>query len=106
MALKILGQESPAGNILLVQTGASERAVVSSIVVCNTDTAAYDFVIYACLLGVAGSSSNTIFKGTIPAGESFVAIAGVTLGPLDAVRVYASAGSTGKVTFTAFGDLS
>jgi len=106
MALKILGQVAPAGAALLFQTGAAEVSVISSIIACNVDTVSYNFTIHACIVGVAGDATNTIFKGTIPPGESFTAVAGVTLGNLDAIRVYSNAGAINKVIFTAFGDLS
>jgi len=104
MAAKILGQDRPAaattGTVYQVPVGKS--AVVSSIVICNTDPAnADEFILYQILAAGSPGADNTIFLGEIPAKDSFVVVAGITLEEGESIRMYST---NGRMTITVNGD--
>jgi len=106
MAKKILGQEHPlvVGNSIVYQVGGGLSAVISSIVVINTDAvAAETFILYAVPNGGSPGDATAIYKGMLPPGESFTVVAGITLDELEAIYIY-NAQTT--LTCTVFGDES
>ena len=90
MALKIMNPNTVgdadkrlpgAASTKAYVVGAGAAAVISSIIVCNSDAALSDnFYIYV-VEAVVGSAANKtlIYKGALPPGESFTVVAGVSL---------------------------
>jgi hypothetical protein len=84
--------------------GLATSAVISSVVICNNDAALSDtFVLYACKAAESAGANNVIAKGTIPPGESYVLIAGLSLAVGESIQVI-DVGS--KLTCTVFGSES
>ena len=100
---KLLGQQNPGASWTALYTvPGSTSAVLSTIVMCNTTSAAKTFRI-----AVVSSSSTTptganclAYDTNLPANESIIMTLGITLGTGYCIKVY---GSTTDVTFTAFG---
>ena|SRR3990167_502977 len=90
-------------NTKLYQVGSGNRAVLSSLGVCNVDTAsATSFRIFLVLNNTTAAQANAIYYDLgLPASDTFVFTGGITLGPQDAIWVY---GSSGKVNFFCFGE--
>lgn len=106
MALKTLGQARPASGTTasLYQVPLAKAAVVANIIVINTDpTLADDFILYQVPAAGTPGVGNAIFMGNIPAKESYVVIAGISLAAGESLQYY-SAG--GRLTFTCSGDES
>lgn len=107
MGLKILGQVRPSSGVtgsLYQVTGPAVEAVVSNIIICNTDAALEDdFIIYQVKAAGSPSVDNQIFAGKVPAGESYVVIAGLSLAVGESIRYYSH---YGRMTFTCSGNES
>lgn len=104
MALKALGQARPATGVTatVYQAGLGKSAV-ANVIICNTDIAAADsFILYHVPSAGAPSVSNAIFRGTIPAEESFCAF-GIALAAGESIRLYVV---TGTLTITITGSES
>ena len=100
---KILGQSAPSATTStdLYTVPSSTQAVVSSIVVCNRDSAAATFRISTAVDGAALANSQYIaYDVTVGGNDSTIITIGATLGDTDKIRVYAS---TANLTFTAYG---
>ena len=102
-AYKILGQSAPSATTStdLYTVPSATQTVVSSIVVCNRDTAAATFRISFAPAGAAlANSQYTAYDVTVGGNDSTIITIGSTLGATDKIRVYAS---SANLTFTAFG---
>ena len=100
---KILGQSAPSATTStdLYTVASSTQAVVSSIVVCNRDSAAATYRISTAVDGAALANSQYIaYDVTVGGNDSTIITIGATLGDTDKIRVYAS---TANLTFTAYG---
>ena len=100
---KILGQSAPSATTStdLYTVPASTQAVVSSIVVCNRDSAAATFRISTAIDGATLANAQYIaYDVTVGGNDSTIITIGATLGDTDKIRVYAS---TANLTFTAYG---
>lgn len=94
MALKICGQARPGSGVTstVYQVPVAKQAVVN-VVICNTDAVNADsFILYAVAAAGSPTVSNAIYRGTVPAEESFCAF-GIALGPGESLRMYAALGS-------------
>lgn len=102
-SLKILGQVSPGAGVdtTLYAPGAGVRAVVSTLVACNTTGAAIPIRVHARPGGVAAGTGNAVaYDHTVPANDSVPLTWGMALAPGDILSVRATAVG---VAFTAFG---
>lgn len=100
---KILGQSAPAATTStdLYAVPSATQAVVSSIVVCNRDTAAATFRLSTAVTGAALANAQYIaYDVTVGGSDSTIITIGATLGATDKIRVYAS---TANLSFTAYG---
>jgi len=100
---KILGQSAPSATTStdLYAVPSSTQAVVSSIVVCNRDSAAATYRISTAENGATLANSQYIaYDVTVGGNDSTIITIGATLGDTDKIRVYAS---TANLTFTAYG---
>ena len=101
---KILGQSSPAANTLttLYTVPASNAAVLSTISVCNLDTA--NSALYSIAIRPSGTSiANSqylSYRATVPSADSIMLTLGISLGATDVVSVNAN---TSLVAFHAYG---
>ena len=113
MALKILNPATsgdadfrkPAGaSVKKYTVPAANATVVSSIIICNTGVVADNFYIYVMekTYGIQGVKT-AVYQGSLPAGESFQIVAGISLGEGDGIA-YKS--DSGNLTFTISGDES
>lgn len=101
---KILGQARPADTNVadLYTVPAGGQAVISTIIVANTEAADATFDIYVRPDGAAAGKGNAIAYGTtVKANTSQSITVGATADAADVISVKAGTGST--VTFTAFG---
>jgi hypothetical protein len=102
-AYKILGQSAPSATTStdLYTVPSSTQAVVSSIVVCNRDSAAATYRISTAIDGATLANAQYIaYDVTVGGNDSTIITIGATLGDTDKIRVYAS---TANLTFTAYG---
>lgn len=106
MALKVLGQSSPAAGTLttLYTVPAAVAAAVSSIAVCNRGAFPATFRVSVAVGGAVDAVAQYIFYDvTVPANMTYIATIGVTLATTDVLRVLSN---SGLVSFSAFGDES
>jgi hypothetical protein len=92
--IQVLGQYSPAANSLytIYTVGAATSAVVSSIVVCNTNSTSVTFRISIAIAGAIDATSQYIYYDLPLLGnDTFVATVGLSLATTDQIRVQASA---------------
>ena len=102
-AYKILGQSAPNATTStdLYTVPSSTQAVVSSIVVCNRDSAAATYRISTAIDGATLANAQYIaYDVTVGGNDSTIITIGATLGDTDKIRVYAS---SANLTFTAYG---
>lgn len=106
---KILNQVAPAATTetqLYSVPATVNSAVVSSIIVCNQagTSATYRIAVLTtsnAATGAVATSSNWIVYGaTVPASDSVVIPAGITIQSGGSIRVYSSSST---VSFSAFG---
>lgn len=100
---KILAQSAPSATTStdLYAVPSATQTVVSSIVVCNRDSAAATYRISTAPTGTALANSQYIaYDVTVGGNDSTIITIGATLGATDKIRVYAS---TANLTFTAYG---
>lgn len=100
---KILGQSAPSAttSTTLYTVPTATQAVVSSIVVCNRDSAAATYRISTAVNGAALANSQYIaYDVTVGGNDSTIITIGATLGAGDLIRVYAS---TANLNFIAYG---
>lgn len=100
---KILGQVATSATTStdLLTVASSTQVVVSSIVVCNRDSAAATYRISAASAGASIANAQYLaYDVTVGGSDSTVLTLGITLNATDKIRVYAS---NGNLSFTAFG---
>ena len=100
---KILGQLSPAAATPtdLYPVPAATQAIISSIVIANRGGTAATYRVSISAAGVATTNRDYLFYDiTISKQSTHTLVIGVTLGPLDVVRVYSS---NTNISFNAFG---
>jgi len=108
MAVRILGQVAPGTSCVNLCQAVSGKSIVVSCLIClNTHLSNNDQVIIYLDKNNVGptmvGNSEAVFKADIAPGESFVVVAGISLGPLQGIHVKSTNGS---VTYTACGDES
>lgn len=99
---KVLGQSVlPATTLTALYTvPAATQAVVSTIYVCNRSSSA-SFRLSVAVAGAVDDPSQYIYYDIpIPSNETFAATVGITIGPTDEIRGYAS---NSNLTVTIFG---
>jgi hypothetical protein len=98
----ILGQAAPgAVNTILYAVPIGMEAVVSTVIVCNTDTGSATFRLAVVPEGGSPVAGNMLgFDVAVAANTPYEFTVGITLAETDELYCYAS---TSKVTFTAFG---
>lgn len=96
----VQGTASTGTYTTLYSTGASTRAVLSTISICNTASGSATYRIG--IMGSAGTPGATewlVYDATVGANDTVFITAGITLGTSQFVRVSSSANT---VTFRAF----
>lgn len=100
---KVLGQSAPSATTAttLYTVPSSTSAVVSTITVCNRDTASGTFRIAIRPSGASLANQHYIaFDASIAANDTVTFTIGVTLATTDVITVYAS---SANMSFNAFG---
>jgi hypothetical protein len=100
---KILAQNLPSASGLIdaYSVGVNTQSIVSTLIACNTSSAATTFRVSAAISGSANTASQYIYYDIPIAGnDTFAATIGMTLYAGDKIRVYSAAGS---VSFNLFG---
>lgn len=98
-----LGQVSPAATTpaSLYTVGSLRSAVISSLIICNTNATPVTYRISVRPAGAVQTTAMYIaYDVTLPANTSDTLTLGLTLATTDVVTVYASATN---VAFSAFG---
>lgn len=101
---KVLGQIEPTdtNNANLYTVPASTQAVVSTLAIANTSTAAATFRIFVRVAGAAASDANAIvYDAYVSAYDTTLMTIGITLGAGDIITV--RSGTATALTFHAFG---
>ena len=100
---KVIAQSNPAATTLtaIYTVPALTEAVISTIIVTNRTNATRSFRISIAVAGAADSLEQYIAYDTSLQGNGIQELTiGVTLGPADVIRVYAS---TTDLSFNVFG---
>lgn len=100
---KVLAQVSPAATTLttLYTVPSSTSTVVSSIIICNSNSSTVTFRVSVAVAGAADNVKQYLYYDLpLLANDTFIATIGCTLATTDVVRCYAS--ST-NVSFQMFG---
>ncbi len=100
---KVLGQSAPSATTAttLYTVPSSTSAVVSTITVCNRDTASGTFRIAIRPAGAALANQHYIvYDSSIAANDTVTFTIGITLATTDVITVYAS---SANMSFNAFG---
>jgi len=103
IAYKILGQtgDASANDVALYTVPGSTETIVSTIVVCNRESAANTFRIAAKSDGGSVANEDYLaFDTEIAANDTITLTLGITLNASDIISVGAS---DGNVSFSAFG---
>jgi hypothetical protein len=105
---KILGQKTAANawtDLYVPGSSPATSSVISSIVVCNSGSFDRKFsVAVVPSSGVTPTVSSSLASNTtVIANDSIVLSLGITLGPGNALRVFASSSAATDVGFSAFG---
>ncbi len=90
---KVLGQSNPGAASLtaLYTVPGATQAVVSTLAVCNRSAVATAFRVSVAVAGAADAPEQYVYYDvTIAGNDTFAATIGITLGPADVVRVYAT----------------
>lgn len=101
--LKTLGQSAPAAATLttIYTVPAPKQASCSSITICNRSLTPTSFRISIAVAGAADAVQQYLYFDTpIDGNDTFIATIGVSIGPTDVVRVYATLGT---LSFNLFG---
>lgn len=101
---KVLGQSAPTdtNNTNLYTTPSAKSAVVSTIHIANTTSAAATCRIFVRIAGAAAATSNAIvYDLSVPANGLYALTEGITLATTDVITV--RTGTANALTFTAFG---
>jgi hypothetical protein len=100
---KVLGQSSPSATTAttLYTVPSSTSTIVSTLVVCNRDTASATFRIAVRPAGASLSNQHyIIYDSSIASNDSVTFTLGITLATTDVITIYAS---TANFSFSAFG---
>lgn len=100
---KVLGQQAPSATTAttLYTVPASTQAVLSTIVVCNRDTASATFRIAVRPAGATLANQHYIaYDVTVGGNDSTALTLGITMNTTDILTIYAS---TANLSFNAFG---
>jgi len=100
---KVLGQSAPSAttNTTLYTVPASTSSIVSTITVCNRDTASGTFRIAIRPAGATIANQHYIvYDSSIAANDTVTFTLGITLATTDVITVYAS---SANMTFNVFG---
>ena len=105
---KILGQKTAVdawADLYVPTASPATSSIISSIVVCNTGSFDRRFsVAVVPSSGITPTTSSSLSSNTtVLANDSVVLSFGITLGPGNALRVFASGSTSGDVGFSAFG---
>lgn len=101
---KVLGQSAPAdtNNTNLYTVPTSTQAVISTIAIANTSSAASTFRIFVRVSGAAAATSNAfVYDAYVSAYDTTPITIGVTLSAGDIITV--RSGTANALTFHAFG---
>jgi len=104
MTIKVLGQSAPAATTEtdLYTVPASTATVVSSVVVCNRDSAVDTFRLSIAVGGGATATKDYLYYDVlIPPNDTFIATVGLTLAAADVLRGYAG---SANLSFSVFGE--
>lgn len=102
-AYKILGQSNPSATTEtnLYAVPSATEAVISTITICNTASAAATYRISAVPSGDTAATKNRIaFDASVPGNDTIALTLGLTLSSSGSLNVYASSAS---IAFGAFG---
>jgi hypothetical protein len=100
---KVLAQSAPSAttNTDIYTVGSGKSAVVSTITVCNRDSASATYRIAVRPLGATIANQHYIAYGaSVAANDTISLTLGITLAATDVVTVYAS---TANLSFNIFG---
>ena len=100
---KVLGQSNPSATTAttLYTVPSATSAVVSTIVICNQDSAGATYRIAIRPAGATLAAEHYVaYDITVGGSDSTALTLGVTLATTDIITVY---GSTATLSFTAFG---
>ena len=92
--LKVLGQVSPPATTLttLYTSPAGLGSAVSSLVICNTNSAPITVSVSVAIAGAVDAPAQYLYSQLpIAPHDTFAATFGLTLSPTDVVRCWASA---------------
>lgn len=101
---KVLGQVAPSATTEteLYEVPALTSTVVSTVTVCNRDSAPATWRFSVSVGGGATANKDYLYyDNIIPPNETFAFTLGLTLGAGDILRVYASSGT---LSFNIFGE--
>lgn len=102
--LGVLGQSKPATSTAVYTVPATRRAVVSTVVACETGGVDATVRINVGINGAAIAASNALaWDLYVPANNHYGFTEGITLAAGDKLYVYSD---TGNVTFSVFGEES
>lgn len=102
--LGVLGQSKPAASTAIYTVPATRRAVISTVVACETGGVEALIRINVGISGAASAASNALaYDLYMPANNHYGFTEGITLAAGDKLYVYSD---TGGVTFTVFGEES
>lgn len=102
-SLKVLGQAAPGATteVALYAVPALKSATCSTLVICNRSSATITFRVSVAVAAAATAAAQYLYYDVVLTKNStFTATLGITLGPADVVRVYAS---TANASFSLFG---
>jgi hypothetical protein len=99
---KILGQQAPSATTetALYTVPASRSAIISSIFVCNRGAAATFRVSIDQAGGGTANKDYLYYDTALPANDTLLITAGITMAATDVLNVYAS---SANLSFSAFG---
>lgn len=101
---KVLGQVNPSANTAttLYTVPSSNSAIISTVSVCNQDSAATTFRLAVRPAGESLVAKHYLnYDTTLPGNDSITVTIGMTLAATDVVSVYAGSAT---VSFNAFGN--
>ncbi len=101
--LKCLAQVNPGATTLttLYTVPAATSTAISSLIVCNQDSADATFRISVQVAAAADNAKQYIYYNTtVAGGDTFIATIGITLATTDVVKCYAS---TATLSFGLYG---
>jgi len=103
----ILGQVAPtSGNSSLYPSPAATQTVISTIAICNTTATAANATVYVCkangtTVATPSTGNAVLYNVSISGNTTQTFTIGLTLGAYD--TIYVASGTSGALTFHAFG---